>query len=128
MKDNGSKSILIVEDEVSLLQALVDVFTLEGFHVLSAANGAEGVEIAKQKHPDLILLDIVMPRLDGLGVLKKLREDSWGKTVPVIMLTNLSDYKSVADALKHGVHDFLVKSNWEIDKVVKLVKRKLHTG
>lgn len=122
---NGT-SVLIVEDEASLLQALVDVFGSQGFTVLSAGDGQAGLTIARQKHPDIILLDVIMPKMDGLAMLKELRTDSWGKGVPVIILTNLSDYRTVADALGHGVHDFLVKSDWEIHDVVKAVKQKLH--
>ena len=89
---------------------------------VGATNGEEGLSVAKDKHPDIILLDIIMPKMDGITLLKELRTDPWGQTVPVIILTNLSDYKSVADALQHGVNDFLVKSNWELEEVVAKVK------
>jgi DNA-binding response OmpR family regulator len=118
-------SVLIVEDEALLLQALVDAFTAEDFEVMAGRNGEEGLEVAFRKHPDIILLDIIMPKMDGMTMLNHLRADTWGQDVPVIILTNLSDYTSVADALQHGVHDFLVKSNWTIDDVIKKVKDKL---
>lgn len=119
------KQVLIVEDEALLLQALVEAFNAERFIALGATNGEEGLEVALQKHPDIILLDIVMPKMDGLTMLKRLREDAWGKNVPVIILTNLSDYNSVATALSAGVHEFLVKSSWEIDKVIAAVRKRL---
>src|SRR4029077_16941779 len=121
---NG-KTVLIVEDEALLLQALVDAFGAEGFSALGAVDGQEGLTVAREQHPDIILLDVIMPKMDGMAMLKELRTDSWGKAVPVIILTNLSDYRTVADALGHGVHDFLVKSDWEINDVVAAVKQKL---
>jgi two-component system alkaline phosphatase synthesis response regulator PhoP len=120
-----NKTVLIVEDEVVLLQALVDAFGAEGFTALGAANGEEGLAVAREKHPDIILLDIIMPKMDGMTMLKQLQGDAWGKQVPVIILTNLSDYRTVADALSKGVHDFLVKSDWEIEDVIKAVRQKL---
>src|SRR3989344_2983901 len=82
------KQILIVEDDKSLLQVLYDKLTQEGYSILSAVNGAIGLEAAQKNHPDLILLDIVLPKMDGMAMMHKLREDEWGKKVPVIILTN----------------------------------------
>src|SRR3989304_9443406 len=84
------KTILIIEDEKSLRDAIVDILRLKNFLSLEAKNGREGVELALSKHPDLILLDIIMPEMDGITALKKIREDAWGKKVPIIILTNLS--------------------------------------
>ena len=125
METAPKKTVLIVEDETDLLQALVDAFTAEGFTALGATNGDDGLAVAYKAHPDIVLLDIVMPKMDGLSMLKHLRNDAWGKAVPVIILTNLSDFHSVAAALSADVHDFLVKSNWEIDKVVAAVRKRL---
>ena len=88
--------------------ALVDTFTREKFSVLQATNGEEGLTVALRDHPNLILLDIIIPVMDGMTMLRKLREDAWGKDVPVILLTNLNDAEKAADALEHGVYDFLV--------------------
>jgi DNA-binding response OmpR family regulator len=85
------KRILIVEDDASLLHGLVDKFTHEKFQVFSATNGVEGLASALTNHPEVILLDIIMPQIDGLTMLQKLRKTGeWGKSVPVIFLTNLS--------------------------------------
>lgn len=124
MTDNR-KRVLIVEDEQLLLEALREAFTQEGFEVLIAADGEEGLKLAVENHPDLILLDIVMPKMDGIAMLGRLRDDAWGVNVPVVILSNLSDYTSVANALSHGVHEFLVKSNWDVKDVIKLAKEKL---
>ncbi|OGI26051.1 MAG: hypothetical protein A3J76_05605 [Candidatus Moranbacteria bacterium RBG_13_45_13] len=121
----NKKTILIVEDEISMLNALRDKFTREGFEVLEAKNGEEGLEIALRDHPDLILLDIVMPKMDGMTMLKRIRADAWGKDVKVIILTNLSDNEKTAAALAQGSYDYLVKSDWKIEDVVAKVKERL---
>lgn len=120
-----NKKILVVEDELSLLQALELKLTKEGFHVVSAHNGQEGLAVAIQEHPDLILLDIIMPIMDGLTMLKKLREYPPAKDTPVIILTNLTGSEKVAEALENESFDFLVKSDWRLEDVVKKVREKL---
>src|SRR3990167_6145262 len=119
------KTILIVEDEISLLNALRDKLTREGFSTLEAKNGEEGLEVALREHPDLILLDIVMPKMDGMTMLRKLREDLWGKSAKVIILTNLSDKEKMAEALEQKLHKYLVKSDWKIEDVVAKVREQL---
>ncbi len=117
--------ILIIDDEKTLLNALVNKFTEESFKTLVAVNGEDGLATALAERPDLILLDIIMPKMDGITMLKKLRLDKWGKTVPVILLTNLSDDIKVAEALAAGSNDYLVKTDWAISDVVKKVSDKL---
>lgn len=122
----NNKKVLIVEDEVAMLHALEKKFLSEGFKVLTAADGEEGCNVALKEKPDILMLDIIMPKLDGLQVIKKIREDDrWGKDVPIIMLTNLSDPEHVSEAAKYGVFDFLVKTDWRLDEVVNMVRSKL---
>jgi len=125
--EKSKSKILIVEDEQDLLEALVDKFTREGFKTLEARNGEEGLERALKEHPDLILLDIVMPKMDGMTMLKNLREDAWGKNVPVVLLTNLSatDVKIVRGVVEHEPSYYLVKSDWKIEDVVGKVRETL---
>ena len=123
MKKN--KKILIVEDEVSLINVLSDKLTSEGYEVIKALDGKDGLKAALSEHPDLIMLDISLPVMDGIAMLKELRKDDSGKNMEVIMLTNFSEYKLLADALAQGAHDYLVKSDWKLDDVVKLVNDKL---
>jgi len=118
--EEKKKTILIVEDEVSVLKALSDKLTREGFAALSAKNGEEGLEVALRERPDLILLDIVLPVMDGMTMLGKIRDDSWGKDVKVIILTNLSEV-----ALPKCSYDYLVKSDWKIEDVVARVRERL---
>jgi DNA-binding response OmpR family regulator len=117
--------ILIVDDEESLSEALRVKFELDGFEVFIAKDGEEGLDIAMNKKPDIILLDIIMPKMDGLTMLKYLRTSDSGKSIPVIVLSNLSDDEKIAEALATGSHDYLIKSDWKIEDVVKRVKEKL---
>jgi DNA-binding response OmpR family regulator len=121
------KKVLIAEDEEAMLNALETKFSKEGFTVFAAHDGEEGFNFANKEHPDIILLDIIMPKIDGIELVKRIREvGHWGKEVPIIMLTNLSDPESVSVVAKYGVFDFLVKTDWRLDDVVKLVRDKLH--
>jgi DNA-binding response OmpR family regulator len=119
------KTILVVEDEEALLRALSETLAREGFTVLKALNGEEGLRIAKQKKPDLVLLDLVMPRVDGMNMLAEMRKTPWGKDMQIMILTNLSDDKKVAESLEQGVHDYMIKTDWSLQEVVKKVKEKL---
>lgn len=119
------KRILVVEDEQSILNVLCDKLSKEGFDLLKAMDGKEGLNKALQEKPDLILLDLLMPVMDGIAMLKELRKDEWGKDAKVVILTNLSgEEKNVLD-LDEGKHEFLIKSDWKISDVVKKVKEKL---
>lgn len=122
------KKILVIEDEEPMLNALVNKFKHEGFDVLKAQDGNEGLETALKSKPDLLIVDIIMPKLDGISLIKRTRMEGgeWGKDVPIIMLTNLSDPESVSEAANFGVYDFLVKTDWRLDDVVRLVKQKLN--
>ncbi|MEK7493864.1 MAG: response regulator [Patescibacteria group bacterium] len=117
-----SHTILIVEDEPSLSEALKDKFTREGFHALTARNGEEGLKIAQEKVPSVILLDIVMPKMDGVTVFKKLQESQDTANIPVIFLTNLSNAEQVAEELGAGNYQYLVKSDWDMKDVVAKVR------
>lgn len=120
------KKILVAEDDLSYLNVCVDVFKDEGFEVITAKNGEEGLKMALSEHPDLILADIAMPVMDGLTMLKKLREDEWGKYVDVILLTNLDDTGKIAEAAEKGAFDYLVKKDWSMEELVKKVKKRMN--
>jgi DNA-binding response OmpR family regulator len=120
---NTSCVILTVEDDSALRKALRDKFLEEGFEVLEAENGVKGLKAALTRHPALILADIIMPFMDGIEMLRELRKDEWGKHVPVIMLTNLSDQEKIAEAVVLGSHEYIVKSDWRLEDIVALVKK-----
>ena len=128
MAENNQKTILIIEDELPQLKSLADEFTDEGFRVLQAQNGEAGLAMALREHPDIILLDMVMPVMDGLAMLKKLRESNkWGQFVSVIVLTNVSADQAAIKAFENLAYDFLIKNDHSMKEVVKIVKEKLRT-
>ena len=118
------KTVLIIEDEKSLRGAIVDILHLKNFLPLEAKNGREGVALALEKHPDLILLDLIMPEMDGMTALKMIRDDAWGDTVPIIILTNLSAINGhvLADALAHRPTHYLIKSDWKLHDIIKKIE------
>ena len=121
------KTILIVEDDDNIRDLVLIALRPKGHTLLEAKNGAEGVEMALKNHPDLILLDLMMPVMDGMTAFKKIREDAWGKRVPVIIMTNLSaneDRLVEGIALYKPLH-YLIKSDWEIPDVIKKVEAAL---
>lgn len=123
--DSSLKKILIVEDESSLKNILSDKINQEGFVALTANDGEEGLKICLKEKPDLILLDVIMPKMDGVKMLKKLREDEWGKTVPVILLSNDDDPEHIRETLKYNASDYLIKSDWQLEDVIKKIKETL---
>ena len=121
-----SKKILIVEDEEAMLNALANKFENKGFNVLRAHDGEEGYNTAKKEKPDLLILDIIMPKLNGMDLMEKIRsEGGWGDDVPIVMLTNVSDPDNVSRAANLKVYDFLVKTDWRLDDVVNLIETKI---
>ncbi len=120
-----SKTILVVEDDESIRDFLVNVLTQAGFKVVSGKDGEEGLAQAKASKPDFVLLDIMMPKLDGLGMLRQMRNDPALSHTHVTMLTNISDPDSMATALEFGVKDYLVKSNLDTQALISDIKSKL---
>lgn len=128
MAENKQKTILIVEDEIAQLNALTDQFGDEGFRVLKAQNGQEGFALALREQPDIILLDILLPMMDGMTMMRKLREkNSWGKSVPIILLTNLSadDEERMKAITRDEPAYYLVKSQYTLSEIMEKVKERL---
>ncbi|MCK5084998.1 MAG: response regulator [Candidatus Pacebacteria bacterium] len=120
---DNKKKILVVEDEATLQKALNDVLVQEGYNVLSALDGMLGLDLALKEKPDLILLDVILPKMDGFEVLKKLREND--SQIPIIILTNLSDISDIQKALDLGATTYLVKADFHLDDVLKKIKETL---
>jgi CheY-like chemotaxis protein len=118
-------SVLIIDDEESLRTILAKKFSDEGMTSYMAKDGKEGLAVALEKHPDVILLDVMMPEMDGFDVLSALRKDPWGKDAMVILLTNSSSIETVAKAVETGMSEFLVKTEMKLDDVVSHVKERL---
>jgi len=119
-----NKKILIVDDENMILEPLSEKFKDEGFEVETASDGEEGLKKALEFIPDLILLDVVMPRMNGLQMLEKLRAEEKGKNIKVIVFTNVNEVEKVEDAAKSGASEYLVKVEWSLEDLVKKVKSK----
>lgn len=119
------KMLLIVDDEKMVRDAMSLQFDPAEVEVLTVANGEDGLKIALQYHPDLILLDLVMPKMDGMTMLEQLRKDKWGKQAEVIILTNLSESEKIAKAMDCGTYEYLVKVDWNVLDVITKIKKKL---
>lgn len=123
------KKLLIVEDDVALRKVLNDRLTDDGFITLEAQDGEEGLAHALAHHPDLIILDIFMPKMDGISMLAKLRAtDSWGKHVNVLVLTNSTDAQTIATVTGYGSTDFLIKSEWSLEALVARIRERIATA
>ncbi len=116
------KKILFIEDESALQKAVTEVLIAEGYQVFSALDGEIGVALALREHPDLILLDLVLPKKDGFEVLAALKKDPGTVRTPVIILSNLGDVGDVERTVELGATTFLVKTNYKLEEVVKKVK------
>jgi len=125
---DSSRKILVIEDEQPMLDAILDTLKQHQFTVLATDNGKDGLEIALRDHPDLILLDIFMPKMDGLSMLETLRNDPWGHDVPVIILTNLNPDadKTIRTILEHKPAFYLIKSNVTLEGIVAKIKEVLN--
>ena len=126
----NKKVVLITEDESTLRRALHDKLGAEGLMVLEAKNGEEGLEIALKEHPDLILVDIIMPKMDGLTMLQKLRENDEGKKIKFIILTNLDSTEHIANAIKavggdESTFEYYIKTDTKLEDIVEKVEQKL---
>jgi DNA-binding response OmpR family regulator len=119
------KTILFIEDESALQKTFGEILRQEGFEMISALDGELGLRLAKEKKPDLILLDLVLPKMHGFEVLKKLKEDKKTKEIPIIVLTNLEGISDVDKTLELGVTTYLVKAHYSLEEVVEKIKKAL---
>lgn len=123
MSENlNKKKIMVVEDDSFVMDIYKTKLTQEGFDVIEAINGAEALKKLKETKPDLVLLDIVMPYMDGLEVLKNMKNDEMAKDIPVILLTNLSQKEEVKNGMSLGASDYLIKSHFTPSEVLAKVK------
>jgi len=118
----NSKKIMIVEDDSFVLDIYQTKLSQEGYTVIEARNGVEAMKKLEKEKPDLLLLDIVMPYMDGIEVLKKIRERADLKNLPVILLTNLSQKEEINVGLGLGASDYLIKSHFTPSEVMEKIK------
>lgn len=117
--------VLVVEDEPAMSIVLQAALQREGIDARVAKDGNEGIKMAMELHPDLILLDILMPKMDGLTMLTNLRKDPWGATARVIVLSNYMDKEKQNAASSDGVTDYWLKTNLSLEEIVERVKTRL---
>jgi len=116
------KKIMIAEDELAIRRPLAIRLKEEGFDVLETENGEEALAVSLAEHPDLILLDVVMPKMDGLSMLSELRKDKWGKDAHVIIFTNQADMEKIATATEQGAKEYIAKSDMSLEEIVVKIK------
>jgi len=119
------KKILFIEDESALQKTLGEILKQEGYEVTPALDGEVGLRMAKDKKPDLILLDLILPKIHGIEVLRKLKEDKETKEIPVIVLTNLGEIKDVEKAIELGATTYLVKAEYSLEEVAEKIRKTL---
>ncbi len=119
------KKILFIEDEAAIQKTLGEFLRKKGYEVQSALDGEVGLRLAKTGNPDLILLDLILPKKHGLDVLKELHLDNNTKNIPVIILTNLENVGEVEKAIEFGATTYLVKANYSLEEVTEKIKKVL---
>lgn len=120
-----NKLILIVEDDTFLSNIYNKKLTKEGFNIMLAGDGEEGLAMIKKEKPALVLLDIILPKLDGFGVLEAKQQDEEIKDIPVIILSNLGQDSDVTRGKELGAKDFVVKSDTTLEGVVEKIRQYL---
>lgn len=120
-----AQKVLIVEDDASMRNILSEKISGEGFKVSQAGDGQQGLELALAEHPDLILLDLLLPKLSGLDLLEGLRKDEEGRKIPVFVLTNLSENSIIYKSLALDAFAYFIKSNSTLDHIAGEIKHKL---
>jgi DNA-binding response OmpR family regulator len=119
------KKILFIEDEAALQKTFGDFLEMNGFKMVSAIDGEIGVNLSKTEKPDLILLDLVLPKMHGLEVLAKIKNDPQTQAIPIIILTNLEGINEVEKALELGATTYLVKAQYDLEEVFDKIKKAL---
>lgn len=117
--------ILIVEDEKALSQVLAEKLQKEGFDIATAYDGAEAVPMAKKKKPDMILLDLLLPKKNGFEILQELKSDKSLEQIPVIVLSNLDQDEDIKKSISLGAVDYYVKAQHPLKEIVEKVKNQL---
>jgi len=119
------KKILMIEDEKALQYTLGELLTSEGFALAQAYDGQEGLELARSENPDLVLLDLRLPKKDGFEVLKELKSDKKTSEIPVIIFTNLETAEDIDKALEAGATTYIVKANYGLEDILVKIKEVL---
>ena len=117
------KKILLIEDDKFLRKVIVRKLTTEGYEVVEAIDGERGIEATREEKPDLVILDLVLPEIDGFEVLATLKKDKDVFKIPVVVLSNLGDKENMERALKMGAADYLIKSSLEPSEILERINK-----
>ncbi len=117
--------VAIIEDDVAIVQMYRMKFESEGYQVETAGNGKDGLAITQAFKPTIILLDLMMPEMDGMEMLKRLRKQAWGKKIKVIVLTNMGESEVSDEVKQFGISDFIVKADMTPKQVADRIKATL---
>jgi len=119
------KTILIIEDDKFLRELIAQKLIKEGFEISEAVDGEEGIKKVKEEKPDLVLLDLILPGIDGFEVLSRMREESTLTSIPVIILSNLGQKEDVEKGLKLGAVDYLIKAHFTPGEIIDKIRAAL---
>jgi len=125
LKKNMEKTILIIEDDKFLRELIAQKLIKEGYKISEAVDGEEGIKKVKEEKPDLVLLDLILPGIDGFEVLSKMKEDTALAQTPVIILSNLGQKDDVERGLKLGAVDYLIKAHFTPGEIIDKIKNAL---
>ena len=120
-----AKTILIIEDDKFLRELIVQKLLREGYEISEALDGEEGIKKIKEEKPDLILLDLILPGIDGFEVLSQMREESRLSSIPVIILSNLGQKEDVEKGMKLGAVDYLIKAHFTPGEIIEKIRKAL---
>lgn len=121
----SKKSVLVIEDSPYLAESLADMLDIRGYNAILAPNGREGVMEAIEKKPDLILLDIRLPDIDGYEVYRRIRQDAWGKHAKIIVLTASESTENISKNINLPQEDILFKPEWSVMDLLEKISARL---
>jgi len=117
-----AKKILIIEDDKFLRELIAKKLTEEGFETTEAIDGEEGIKKIKEEKPDLVLLDLILPEIDGFEVLSRIKEDPAIASIPIIILSNLGQREDIEKGMKLGAVDYLIKAHFTPGEIIEKIK------
>jgi DNA-binding response OmpR family regulator len=122
-----SYKILIIEDEADIREALAETLSNNHYEVFTATNGIEGLEQGTAHQPDVVLLDIIMPKMDGHETLRRLRQTEWGLKAKVIMLTSMDDVNNISASYAKSIDGYIIKAHHSLREIVQKIQMVVHT-
>lgn len=123
--ESRNAKIAIIEDDVAIVQMYRMKFETEGYEVAFAEDGEQGLQLVEEFQPDIILLDLMMPIMSGAEVLKRIRQEDWGKDIDVIILTNMGESEAPEEIKELGVREYIAKSDMTPKQVAEKIKQTL---